>query len=344
MDSDLIGSRRLGESEVRRRDILALLAGAAAGRPFAAWADAAADRRRVGALMNLAADDPLARTDTSGFVEGLQDRGWKQDGNLQIDYRWGAGDADLYRRYAQELVGLRPDVILATGGTAVAEIQKVTRTVPIVFVKVTDPVSRGLVASLAKPGGNTTGFLQYEFGTAGKWLELLKQMEPNLRRVGVIRDVSESSGIGQMAAIQAVAPPFGIDVSPIDARDGGELERGIAGFASGSGGGLIVTESGRSIGNRRLIISLAAKHSLPAVYPYRYFAADGGLISYGPDEVSSFRAAASYVDRILKGEKPADLPVQAPTTYELVINLRAARALSLTIPPSLLARANEVIE
>ncbi|HYC14213.1 MAG TPA: ABC transporter substrate-binding protein [Stellaceae bacterium] len=294
--------------------------------------------------MNLAADDPLAKVDTAGFAEGLQERGWSEGNNLRIDFRWGAGEADLYQKYARELVGLGLEVVLATGGTAVAAIQGLTRTLPIVFVKVTDPVSRGLVASLAKPGGNTTGFLQYEFGTAAKWLELLKQITPTLRRVGVIRDVSENSGIGQMAAIQAVAPSFGIDVSPIDARDGGEIERAIGEFAGSSGGGLIVTESGRSIGNRKLIISLAAAHRLPAVYPYRYFATDGGLISYGPDEAAAFRGAAGYVDRILKGEKSADLPVQAPTKYELVINTRVAKTLELTIPPSLLARANEVIE
>ena len=215
---------------------------------------------------------------------------------------------------------------------------------PIVFAKATDPVSRGLVASLARPGGNTTGFVQYEFGTAGKWLELLKQIMPNVTRTAVIRDVSETSGIGQMAAIQAVAPTFGIEVSPIDARDAGEIERAITDFARSSNGGLIVTESGKSIVHRKLIIRLAAEHRLPAIYPYRYFVTDGGLISYGPDELNAFRLAAGYVDRILKGEKPSDLPVQSPTKYELVINRKTAAALGLTIPPSLLGTADDVIE
>lgn len=242
------------------------------------------------------------------------------------------------------MVALSPDAILAIGGTAVGALQEATRTVPIVFAKATDPVSRGLVASLARPGGNTTGFVQYEFGTAGKWLELLKQIMPNVTRTAVIRDVSETSGIGQMAAIQAVAPTFGIEVSPIDARDAGEIERAITDFARRSNGGLIVTESGKSIVHRKLIMRLAAEHRLPAIYPYRYFVNDGGLISYGPDELNAFRLAAGYVDRILKGEKPSDLPVQSPTKYELVINRKTAAALGLTIPPSLLGTADDVIE
>jgi putative tryptophan/tyrosine transport system substrate-binding protein len=328
---------------MQRRDFLGVLGGAAAW-PLAARAQQPERMRRIGALMNLAADDPLAQIDVAGFVGGLQERGWSLGGNLQIEYRWGAGDENLYRKYAAELVALAPDVILAIGGTTVGALQLATRTVPIVFVKVTDPVSRGLVASLARPGGNTTGFLQYEFGTAGKWLELLKQIMPKVKRAAVIRDVSETSGIGQMAAIQAVAPSFGIDVSPIDARDAGEIERAITEFARGSDGGLIVTESGKSIVHRKLIITLAAEHRLSAVYPYRYFVTDGGLISYGPDEADSFRLATGYVDRILKGGKPADLPVQAPTKYEMVINLNTAKALGLTVPPSLLARADNVIE
>jgi putative ABC transport system substrate-binding protein len=276
--------------------------------------------------------------------EGLRDRGWTPDGNLQIVYRWGAGDASLYRKYATELVALAPHAILSAGGTAVAALQRTTHTTPIVFAKTTDPVSRGLVASLARPGGNTTGFVQYEFGTAGKWLELLNQIVPNLKRVAVIRDVSETSGIGQMAAIQAVAPSFGIEVSPIDVRDAREIERAITEFARGSNSGLIVTESGKSMSYRKLIISLASMHRLPAIYPYRYFVIDGGLISYGPDQVLPFRLAASYIDRILKGDKPAELPVQAPSKYELVINLKTAKALGLNMPPSMLARADEVIE
>ena len=328
---------------MKRREFITLLGGAAAW-PLAARAQQAA-MRRIGALMNLGADDPLAQIEVAGFVGGLKERGWTLGGNLQIEYRWGAGDANLYRKYAVELVALAPDAILAIGGTAVGALQLATRSVPIVFARTTDPVSRGLVASLARPGGNTTGFLQYEFGTAGKWLELLKQIVPNAKRAAVIRDVSETSGIGQMAAIQAVAPSFGIEVSPIDASvDASEIERAIAEFARGSNGGLIVTESGKSIAHRKLLIRLAAEHNLSAVYPYRYFVTDGGLISYGPDEVDAFRLAAGYIDRILKGQKPTDLPVQAPTKYELVINLKTAKALGLEVPASLLARADEVIE
>lgn len=328
---------------MRRREFITLV-GSAAAWPIVALAQQPAQMRRVGALMNLNVGDPLAQIEMAGFVDGLQTRGWTVGGNLQIDYRWGAGDATLYRKYAVELVALAPDVILAIGGTAVAALQQATRTVPIVFAKTTDPVSRGLVTSLARPGSNTTGFVQYEFGTAGKWLELLKQVMPGVKRAAVIRDVSETSGIGQMAAIQAVAPTFGIEVSPIDARDAGEIERAITEFARRVDSGLIVTESGKSIVHRKLIIKLAAKHRLPAIYPYRYFIADGGLISYGPDELDAFRLAAGYVDRILKGEKPADLPVQAPTKYELVINLKTAKALGIAVSPTLLARADSVIE
>lgn len=328
---------------MRRREFITLL-GFTSALPFAVHAQQPGQVRRIGALMNLAADDPLAQIEIAGFVGGLQERGWTLGSNLKIEYRWGAGDAHLYRKYAAELVALSPDAILAIGGTAVGALQEATRTVPIVFAKATDPVSRGLVASLARPGGNTTGFVQYEFGTAGKWLELLKQITPNVTRTAVIRDVSETSGIGQMAAIQAVAPTFGIEVSPIDARDAGEIERAITDFARSSNGGLIVTESGKSIVHRKLIIRLAAEHRLPAIYPYRYFVTDGGLISYGPDELNAFRLAAGYVDRILKGEKPSDLPVQSPTKYELVINRKTAAALGLTIPPSLLGTADDVIE
>ena len=329
---------------MRRREFITLLGGTAVAWPVVGRAQQSDKMRRIGALMNLAADDPLAQIEVAGFVGGLQERGWILGGNLQIEYRWGAGSANLYRKYAAELVALAPDAILAIGGTAVGALQRATRTVPIVFAKATDPVSRGLVASLARPGGNTTGFVQYEFSTAGKWLELLKQIVPNVKRAAIIRDVSETSGIGQMAAIQAVAPSFGIDVIPIDARDAEEIGRAITEFARTSNGGLIVTESGKSIVHRKLIIKLAAEHRLPAVYPYRYFVTDGGLISYGPDELDAFRLAAGYVDRILKGEKPSNLPVQTPTKYELVINLKTAKALGLTVPPSLLATANAVIE
>jgi putative ABC transport system substrate-binding protein len=329
---------------VRRRAFITLAGGAAAW-PLATRAQQGERVRRIGALMNLTMDDPLAQFEIAGFVGGLKERGWTVGSNLQIEYRWGAGDANLYRKYAAELVALAPDAILAIGGTAVGALQRATRAVPIVFARTTDPVSRGLVTSLARPGGNTTGFLQYEFGTAGKWLELLKQIVPNVKRAAVVRDVSQTSGIGQMAAMQAVAPSFGIEVSPIDASDdAGEIERAIAEFARSSNGGLVVTESGKSIVHRKSIIALAAKHNLAAVYPYRYFVTDGGLISYGPDELDAFRLAAGYIDRILKGQKPADLPVQAPTKYELAINLKTAKALGLTLPDTVLSRADEVIE
>jgi putative tryptophan/tyrosine transport system substrate-binding protein len=329
---------------IARRQFISALGGAAVALPLRARAQQRESMRRIGALMNLPADDPLAQIEVAGFVGGLKERGWTPGDNLQIDYRWGAGDANLYRKYAAEMVALAPDAILAIGGTAVGALQSVTRTVPIVFAQTTDPVSRGLVSSLARPGGNTTGFLLFEFGAAGKWLELLKQIVPNVKRAAVIRDFNETSGIGQMAAIQAVAPSFGIEVSPIDARDAGEIERAVFEFAHGSNGGLIVASSGKATIHRKLIITLAAEHRLSAVYPYRFWVTDGGLISYGPDVSNSLRLAAGYVDRILRGAKAADLPVQTPTKYELVINLKTAKALGVTVPQSLLATADEVIE
>src|SRR5262249_33654125 len=264
--------------------------------------------------------------------------------NLQIDTRWAAADADLFRRYATELVAAAPDVVLASTLLAVAPLQQVSRTVPIVFVNVIDPVGGGYVASLARPGGNATGFLLYEYSISGKWLELLKQIAPHVTRVAVLRDPAMTAGIGQFAAIQTVAPLFGVELSPVDVRDVAEIERGVVAIARDSNGGLIVTGSPAQGVHRKLILTLAARHQLPAVYPWRYMAADGGLISYGPDITDQYRRAASYIDRILKGEKPADLPVQAPTKYELVINLKAAKALGIDVPPTLLARADEVIE
>jgi len=263
---------------------------------------------------------------------------------VRIDYRWGAGDAGRIRRYAGELVALAPDVILATGTSTVAPLQQATHTVPIVFVNVVDPVGAGFVASLAQPGGNATGFTLFEYTTSGKWLELLKEIAPGVTRAAVIRDATQGSGTSQFAVIQAVAPSFGVEVRPVDARDAGEIERGITAFARGSNGGLIVLASALAIIHRQLIITVAARHRLPAVYAYRFFVTGGGLISYGPDSIDPYRRAAGYVDRILKGEKPADLPVQAPTKYELVINLKTAKTLGLDVPPTLLARANEVIE
>jgi ABC-type uncharacterized transport system substrate-binding protein len=329
---------------VRRREFITFLGSAAATWPFAVRAQQGERVRRIGVLMNIAEDDPQSKVGVSAFERGLGERGWTLGSNMQIEYRWGAGDASRYRKYAPELVALSPDVIMAVGGTAVGALQQASRTVPIVFVAVTDPVSRGLVASLARPSGNTTGFIEFEYNMCAKWPELLKQIAPSVMRAAVIRDPIEFSGIGQLAAIQSVAPSFGVEISAVDARDTKEIERAITEFARGSNGGLIVTLSGSSIGHRKLIITLAARHKLPAVYAARYFVTDGGLISYGAALTDQYRRAADYVDRILKGEKAGDLPVQAPTKYELAINIKTAKTLGITVPPSLLARADEVIE
>jgi len=327
---------------VKRRDFITLLGGAAAW-PLAARAQQPERMRRIGVLMNLTADDPEAPGRVAAFAQGLGELGWTIGRNVRIDYRWGANDPDRGRRYADELIALVPDVILASGSTAVRPLLQVTRT-SIVFVQVTDPVGLGLVASLARPGGNATGFMLYEYGMSGKWLELLKELAPRVARAGVLRDSSSPGGIGQFAAIQAVAPSMGMELSPLDVRDAGEIERVIALFGRSSDGGLIVTGSALAAAHRKLIVALAARHRLPAVYPFRYFATSGGLISYGPDTTDPFRRAAGYVARILNGEKPGDLPVQAPTKYELVINLKTAKGLGLTVPDTLLARADEVIE
>jgi putative tryptophan/tyrosine transport system substrate-binding protein len=329
---------------MRRREFIGLIGGAAIMRPLAANAQQGQRMRRIGVLMNLAADDPLGQPRLAAFVQGLHELGWTDGGNVRIDTRWAAGDADRFRIDAAELVALAPDVILAATTPGVAAVQQATQTVPIVFVLVVDPVSAGFVSSLARPGGNTTGLALYEFGTSAKWLELLKQIAPGVTRVAVIWDPSLVSGIGQWEAIQAVAPSFGVDLSPIDAREAGEIKRAIAAFAHSANGGLIVTASPAQVVQRKLIITQAAAHRLPAIYSARFNAADGGLISYGPDLIDEYKRAAGYVDRILKGEKPADLPVQAPTKYELVINLKTAKALGLEVPPTLLARADEVIE
>ena len=329
---------------MRRRDFITLLGGAVAAWPLAARAQQGERVRRIGALMYLAADDPESPARVTAFARGLQELGWIEGGNIQIEYRWGGGDMDRVRRYAAELVALAPDVILVSSGSALAALQNATRTVPIVFVNVTDPVGAGYVASLSRPGANTTGFTLFEYGTSGKWLELLKQIAPAMTRAAVIRDPSITSGTAQFAAIQAVAPSLGVELTPIDARDDGGIEQTIAGFTRGSNCGLIVTASPSAMRRRELIIALAAKHRLPAVYPIRNFVADGGLISYGTNEIEQHRRAAAYIGRILKGEKPADLPVQAPTKYALVINLKTAKALGLEVPPTLLARADEVIE
>jgi putative tryptophan/tyrosine transport system substrate-binding protein len=300
--------------------------------------------RRIGVLMNTAADDPEGKARNAAFERGLQELGWTDGRNVRIDYRWGAGDADRIRRYAAELVSLSPDVILTVGSATAGPLLEATRTVSIVFVQAPDPVGAGLVASLARPGGNATGFTLFEYGISGKWLELLKEIAPGVTRVAVLRDPAIAAGTGQLGAIQSVAPSFGVELSPLGVRDPGEIERAITTFARSSNGGLIVTVSTLAGVHRDLIVTLAARYKLPAVYYARYIVAGGGLISYGPDFVDQHRRAAGYVDRILKGEKPANLPVQTPTKYELAINLKTARALGLDVPPTLLARADEVIE
>jgi putative ABC transport system substrate-binding protein len=329
---------------MKRREFITLLGGAAAAWPLAAQAQQSERKRRVGVLMGQAADDAEGQERIAAFEQGLQQSGWTNGRNLQIDYRRGAGETNSTRRYADELVALAPDVILASGGTVVGPLLQATRSVPIVFTQTPDPVAAGFVASLARPGGNATGFTTSEYGTSGKWLELLKEIAPGVTRVAVLRDPTIPAGIGQFASIQSVAPSFGVELSPLDVRDASEIERDVTAFARGLNRGLIVTSSGLAAVHRQLIITLAARYQLPAIYSYRYFATGGGLLSYGPDPIDQYRRAAGYVDRILKGEKPADLPVQAPTKYELAINLKTAKALGLTVPPSLLARADEVIE
>ena len=330
-------------SHMRRREFITLLGGVAAW-PRGARGQERERVRRVGVLFGLAADDPESQARHTAFVQGLQELGWTDGRNVRIDTRWGAGHADRIRKYAEELVALAPDAILATGTTVVGPLQRATHTVPIVFVNVSDPVGAGLVASFAQPGGNATGFAALEYSFSGKWLELLKQIAPGLTRTVVVRDPALSSGNAQFGAIQAVAPFLGLTVSPVDAREAGEIERAVTAFAGEPNGGVVVTISSATILHRERIITLAARHRLPAVYPYRLFVTSGGLISYGSDSVDSYRRAAGYVDRILKGEKPGDLPVQAPTKYELAINLKTAKALGLEVPPPLLARADEVIE
>jgi putative ABC transport system substrate-binding protein len=328
---------------MRRREFITLLGGAAAW-PCAARAQQPERMRRVGVLMALAADDPQSQRRMTAFVQGLQELGWTDGRNVRIDTRWSAADADLGRKYAAELVALAPDVILASGGTVVGALLQVSRTVPIVFTLTVDPVGAGFVASLAQPRGNATGFTGYDYGLSGKWLELLKEIAPRVTRAAVLRDATIPQGVGQFAIIQSVAASVGVEVSPIEVRDAGEIERAVAAFARSSNGGLIVTASGLAIVHRDLIISLAARHKLPAIYFQHFFVNAGGLAAYGFDPIDPHRRAAAYVDRILKGEKPADLPVQAPTKYELVINLKTAKTLGLEVPATLLARADEVIE
>ena len=328
---------------MRRRDFIGLLGGASAW-PLAARGQQPDRMRRIGVLMDQAPDDPDSSPRTAAFLGGLQQLGWTDGRNVRIDTRWSAGNADLQRRYAAELVALAPDVILATASPTVVALQAATRTIPIVFAHAADPVGAGFVDSLARPGGNTTGFILFEYSISPKWLELLKEFAPRVTRVAILRDPATAAGMGQFGAIQSVASSFGVELRPVNARDPGEIERAIANFAVESNGGLIVTANPLAALHRGLITALAARHKLPAVYSNRSFVAAGGLVSYGPDFIDQYRKAAGYVDRILKGEKPADLPVQAPTNYELVINLKTAKALGLTVPPALLARAAEVIE
>jgi putative ABC transport system substrate-binding protein len=329
---------------MKRREFIILFGSAAVAWPIAARAQQPVRMRRIGVLMNLAPDDPESPVRLAAFLQGMQQLGWTDGRNVRIYTRWGADDADRSRRYAAELVALAPDVILASGSPAVGQLLQATRTVPIVFVVVVDPVGSGFVESLARPSGNATGFPLFEYGISGKWLELLKEIAPRATRAAVLRDPSLASGGGQLGAIQSVAPSLGVELSPVNVRDPGEIERAITAFAREPNGGLIVTGSALATSHRDLIIALAARHRLPAVYPQRYYVTGGGLISYGPDTVDPFRRAAAYVDRILKGDKPADLPVQAPTKYELVLNLKTAKTFGLELPASVLARADEVIE
>ena len=327
---------------MRRREFITALGGAAAW-PVAARAQQPERMRRIGVLMHLAADDPEGQARHAAFVQGLQQSGWSAGRNVRIDTRWGASEADR-RRYAEELVALAPDVILASNTTATLALQAATSTVPIVFANVTDPVAAGFVESLARPGGNATGFTLFEYGISAKWLELLKEIAPGITQAAVIREGTNPAGIGQFAAIQSVAPSHGVQVSPVVVRDGSEIERAAGTLARTPNSGLIVTASGLRESEGHLIVTLAARFRLPAIYPFRFFVTDGGLICYGPHSTEEYRRAAQYVDRILKGEKPADLPVQAPTRYELVINLKTAKAIGLEVPATLLARADGVLE
>jgi putative tryptophan/tyrosine transport system substrate-binding protein len=329
---------------VRRRQFITLLGGAAAVWPLAARGEQLGGRRRLGVLMATAADDPESRKRLFALLQGLQQLGWVEGRNLRVDIRWAAGNTDDTRKYAAELTTLSPDIILAAGSLALGPLLQATRTIPIVFTHVPDPVGAGFVESMSRPGGNASGFTSFDYGLSVKWLELLKEIAPRVTRVGVIRDPNLTGGIGQWGAIQGAAPAAGVEAVPINVREVAEIERAVAALARQGNAGLIVTASGRAVVHRDPIIALAARHNLPAVYWQRFFVADGGLISYGDDVIEHYRLAAGYVDRILKGEKPGDLPVQLSTKLELVLNLKTAKALGLDIPPAVLARADEVIE
>jgi putative ABC transport system substrate-binding protein len=323
---------------VRRREFITLVGGAAAW-PLAARAQQAERMRRIGVLINRAPDNKEGQARLAAFQQALQQLGWSDGRNARIDVRWGADDADRERKYAAELIALAPDIILAGGTVSAAAAQQASRSVPIVFASVSDPVGAGFVDSLARPGGNVTGFMSFEYSLSGKWLELLKEVAPGVKRAAVLRDAANPGGIGVFGAIQAVALSLGVEVSAINVRDAAEIERSVAAFARSANGGLVVTPNATSTVHHDLIIMLAAQHKLPAVYGNRFAVTGGGLVSFAPDYVDQYRRAAGYVDRILKGDKPADLPVQAPTKYELVINLKAARALGLDVPATLLATA-----
>ena len=329
---------------MQRREFITILGGAAVAWPLAVHAQQAERMRRIGVLLPTAAGDPLGQARLAAFMNELQRLGWIENRNTRIDVRLAGNKSDNIPKYAAELVALSPDVIMAVGSATVGPLLQMTRTVPIAFVFVPDPVGAGLVESLARPGGNATGFTNLEYGISAKWLELLKEMAPGIKRVAVLRDPALAVGAGQYGAIQSVAPSFGVELRPVNIRDPAEIERGIAALEASSNGGIIVTGSPFAPTHRELIITLATRHKLPAIYFERFFAADGGLMSYGADSIDLFRQTAGYVDRVLKGEKPADLAVQAPTKNELVINLKAAKAIGLEIPPALIALADEVID
>jgi putative tryptophan/tyrosine transport system substrate-binding protein len=327
---------------MRRREFITFVGSAAVVWPLAARAQQAEQVRRVAILMNV--DSAEQRENHAVFVQVLQQLGWIDGRTVRIDTRWANGQASEIRKHATEIVALAPDLIVATGNAGMVPLLQVTRTIPIVFANVADPVGAGIVETMARPGGNATGFVQFEYSLSGKWLELLKQIAPSVTRVAVLRDPDIPSGIGQFAIIQSVAPPLGVEVSSINIREAGEIQRAVAAFARSPNGGLIITPSALAVAHREIIVSLAAQYRLPAVYYRRWFVDQGGLISYGYDALQQYRNAAGYVDRVLKGAKPADLPVQVPTKYDMVINLKTAKALGLTMPPSLLTSADEVIE
>ena len=329
---------------MRRREFIGLLGSAVAAGPVAAYAQQSEAVRRIGILMSLAADDPEGKARFTAFRQSLQQLGWVEGRTVRIETRWAGGKVDNARKYAAELIAFNPDVILASGGAMVGPLLEVTRTVPIVFTQTPDPVAAGFVASLASPGGNATGFTQVEYGIAAKWLDLLKEIAPRVTRVAILRDPAVPEGIGQFTVIQSAAPTLKLEVTPVDIRSASEIERALTEFSRAANGGMILTSSALANVHRDLIVRLAEKLRLPAVYSFRLFAIAGGLAAYGSDSIDPHRRAAGYVDRILKGEKPADLPVQAATKYELTINLKAAKALGLTISPSLLTRADELIE